>query len=174
MNIRRAVRPDAGALAVLAAITFPLATTPATEQAEIDRHVEAELSEHRFAGFLADPSRHLWVAEVAGELVGYTMLVEGEPEDPAVIDAITARPTIELGKFYVHPDHHGLGIAGLLMDEVVRVGRSAGAASLWLGVSDENARANRFYEKHGFVIVGAKQFRIGDRFENDHVRELVL
>ena len=54
-------------------------------------------------------------------------------------------------------------------------GRPAtGARSVWLGVNNENARANRFYEKHGFAIVGDKHFRLGDRMEDDYVRELVL
>jgi ribosomal protein S18 acetylase RimI-like enzyme len=45
---------------------------------------------------------------------------------------------------------------------------------MWLGVSELNGRANRFYEKSGFVIVGRKKFRLGDVDEEDYVRELPL
>ena len=38
-------------------------------------------------------------------------------------------------------------------------------------MNEENARAIRFYEKHGFAKVGHKQFRLGDRFEDDWVLE---
>ena len=48
---------------------------------------------------------------------------------------------------------------------------AAGAATAWLGVNEENARAIRFYEKHGFVKVGRKHFRLGDRLEDDWVLE---
>ncbi|HEU4756005.1 MAG TPA: GNAT family N-acetyltransferase, partial [Agromyces sp.] len=33
------------------------------------------------------------------------------------------------------------------------------------------ARAIRFYEKHGFAIVGTKRFLVGDRWEHDYVLE---
>jgi diamine N-acetyltransferase len=45
---------------------------------------------------------------------------------------------------------------------------------MWLGVNQENARANRFYEKNGFAQVGIKHFLVGDRLEDDYVRERAL
>ena len=48
------------------------------------------------------------------------------------------------------------------------------AAGVWLGVNQENARANRFYEKCGFAIVGTKRFLVGGVYEDDFVRELVF
>ena len=50
----------------------------------------------------------------------------------------------------------------------------AGARSVWLGVNQRNERANRFYEKQGFAIVGTKRFLVGSRWFEDFVRELVL
>ena len=43
-----------------------------------------------------------------------------------------------------------------------------------MGVSEENARANAFYARHGFEPVGRKRFHIGDAWEDDVVRERVL
>ncbi len=48
---------------------------------------------------------------------------------------------------------------------------ATGAATAWLGVNEENSRAIRFYEKHGFTKVGRKHFRLGDRVEDDWVLE---
>lgn len=99
------------------------------------------------------------------------MLVEGEPEDADVAAAIRIRPTAELSKVYVHPDAHGSGVAGLLVEATVAEARARGARGVWLGVNQENARANRFYEKSGFALVGVKTFLVGDRLEDDFVRE---
>jgi len=107
-------------------------------------------------------------------LIGYTMLVMGEPYDPDVAAAVTTRPTCELSKVYVHPDAHGAGIAAALVATTLAEARARGAAAVWLGVNQENARANRFYEKSGFALVGQKRFLVGDRFEDDNVREQVL
>lgn len=118
--------------------------------------------------------RALFVAEAGGELLGYTMLVMGEPSDPDVAAAITVRPTAELSKVYVHPDAHGAGVARQLVEATVAEAATRGAAAVWLGVNEENARANRFYDKSGFAQVGSKRFLVGDRYEDDFVRERVL
>ncbi len=173
-TIRRAEARDAGALATVAAITFPLACPPSTtEEAKAD-FIANSLSERNFAGYLAEPDHILLLAEVDGESAGYTMLVTGEPGDPDVAAAVVARPTVELSKVYVMPEQHGTGLAAALMDASMDAAREAGAVSMWLGVNNENGRANRFYEKSGFAIVGLKKFRLGDVDEDDYVRERAL
>jgi diamine N-acetyltransferase len=172
--VRRAAAADAAELARVAAITFPLACPPSTtEEAKAD-FIANSLSERRFAGYLAEPDHILLLAEVDGASAGYTMLVTGEPRDQDVAAAVTARPTIELSKMYVMPEQHGTGVAAALMDASLAAGRVAGAVSIWLGVNNENLRANRFYEKSGFALVGHKKFRLGHVDEDDYVREREL
>ncbi|MET0703256.1 MAG: GNAT family N-acetyltransferase, partial [Mycobacterium sp.] len=43
------------------------------------------------------------------------------------------------------------------------------AASVWLGVNQQNQRAQRFYAKHGFAVTGSKTFRLGSGIEEDYV-----
>jgi ribosomal protein S18 acetylase RimI-like enzyme len=74
----------------------------------------------------------------------------------------------------VHPDHHGGGVAAALVAATLVEAQARGAASVWLGVNQENARANRFYDKNGFALVGTKRFEVGDRYEDDFVRERIL
>jgi ribosomal protein S18 acetylase RimI-like enzyme len=173
-QIRPAVPADAAALAAVAAVTFPLACPPhTTEEAKAD-FIATHLSEANFDAYLADPDRDLFVAEEDGRTLGYTMLVAGDPTDADVAAAITTRPTIELSKVYVLPDVHGGGVASSLVAASIEAARARGAAAVWLGVNQENGRANRFYEKSGFALVGSKRFLVGERYEDDFVRELVL
>jgi ribosomal protein S18 acetylase RimI-like enzyme len=160
-------------LARLAALTFPLACPPHTTDEAKAAHIARHLGEGSFRGYLADGTRALFVAETTG-LVGYTMLVEGEPDDADVAAAVATRPTAELSKVYVHPDHHGAGLAAALVTVTLDEAARRGAASVWLGVNQENVRANRFYEKNGFALVGTKRFQVGDRYEDDYVRERIL
>jgi ribosomal protein S18 acetylase RimI-like enzyme len=172
--VRPAVPADAAALAAVAAATFPLACPPhTTDEAKAD-FIAGHLSPASFADYLADPDRDLFVAELAGVPVGYTMLVAGDPDDPDVASAITTRPTIELSKVYVLAEAHGAGVAPALVAASLEAARARGAAGVWLGVNQENARANRFYEKSGFARVGTKRFLVGGRYEDDFVRERVL
>ena len=174
LSVRRATIADAAELARVAAITFPLACPPSTTEAAKADFIATALSPVAFERYLGSPDHILLLAEEAGVTVGYTMLITGEPQDPDVAAAVRARPTIELSKVYVVPEQHGGGAATTLMTASLDVARSTGAASIWLGVNDENVRANRFYDKSGFEIVGAKKFRLGDVDEDDHVRERSL
>nr|WP_227411709.1 MULTISPECIES: GNAT family N-acetyltransferase [unclassified Cryobacterium] len=173
-RVRRATDADAQVLHELAAATFALACPPGMTQANIDVFIAEHLSAARFREYLADPQRDLLIAEVGGQPAGYTMLVAGEPQDPDVASAVTERPTVELSKCYTLPSAHGTGTAPTLMAASVDAARARGARTVWLGVNQQNARANRFYDKSGFVVVGTKRFRVGDAVEHDFVRALTL
>ena len=172
--VRVAGPQDAAALHEVAAITFGLACPPGTEQQEIDAFISEHLSEARFADYLGDGSRRLLLAEDGGRAVGYTMLVFGDPGDPAVAASVTGRPTVELSKVYLLPGLHGSGASSQLIAATMELARERGVASVWLGVNQQNLRANRFYEKSGFVRVGMKTFRVGSETHDDFVREYVF
>lgn len=173
ITVRRATSLDASALHDLAAVTFPLACPPHSRPDDVAAFIAEHLSEEAFLRYSADPQRVLVVAESgpASGIVGWGMLVLGEPADPEVAAALTARPTAEISKLYVHPQQHGAGAAAALMQSMVHSARERGAAAVWLGVNQHNARANRFYEKQGFKRVGVKRFLVGQKWEDDFVRE---
>lgn len=174
VSVQAAQATDAAALAEVAAATFALACPPGTSPESITEFIRQNLSEQCFAGYLADPARDIRLAMHDGVAAGYTMLVFGEPHDTDVEAAITLRPTAELSKVYVLGHHHGAGIAAPLVKETLGVARDRGATGVWLGVNQRNARAIRFYEKCGFVVVGAKTFRVGRELHHDHVMEQAL
>ena len=173
-TVRSASVSDGALLHELAAATFGLACPPGTPPEDARAFVLSELSAERFQGYLADAHRALLLAEVDGVVAGYSMLIFEEPTDVDVGAVVTARPTVELSKFYVMAESHGTGLSAALMAVTVEIARLRDAASIWLGVNQQNGRANRFYEKSGFSLVGTKQFALGDRLEDDFVRELPL
>jgi len=77
------------------------------------------------------------VAEVDGEIAGFTMVVDDEVE-----------------QVYVAAAHRGSGVADeLLADAERRIGEG-GHRRAWLAVVAGNARARRFYERRGWVDDG--------------------
>lgn len=169
--IRLATPADAAGLAELAAETFSLACPPGNTPESIQEFIDTHLSEAHFTAYLADAAKAILVA---GDFDGYTLLVFEEPSDVDVATAITQHPTVELSKCYVRVGNHGSGLASELMKASIELARSRGAAGVWLGVNEHNARANAFYAKHGFEQVGTKKFFLGDHWEDDFVRELAL
>jgi ribosomal protein S18 acetylase RimI-like enzyme len=82
---------------------------------------------------------------------------------------VTVRPAVEISKMYVLPDNHGGGVSAALMTEALNRAPDLDANAVWLGVNQNNQRAQRFYAKHGFSVNGTKTFRLGTRIENDYV-----
>jgi ribosomal protein S18 acetylase RimI-like enzyme len=157
VRIATADSVDIAELARVAALTFPLACPPSVTPANIAAFVGANLSDERFAEYLADPQRRILTASRDGPIVGYAMLIRGD--DSAV----------ELSKLYVLPDQHGSGTASALMNASLGEAAQWGASSIWLGVNQQNQRAQRFYEKHGFSVNGVRTFQLGAGVENDYV-----
>lgn len=172
--IRKAVAGDTAALAELAAATFPLACPPGASPEDIELHLKRTLSAEKFAEYLADTRSAILVLEEGGRLDGYTLLVDRQATDPNVLRALGARRSVELSKCYVHPDHHGRGAASTLMRASLDWAAEQGAASVWLGVNSQNAKAIRFYGKSGFTKIGAKSFTLGESVENDFILEHAL
>ncbi|TDK26489.1 GNAT family N-acetyltransferase [Arthrobacter crusticola] len=186
-TVRPAVPADAAALAACAAVTFPLACPPSSDPRDIQRFLETELSESRFAERLGDPDRMILCVELhppgdasdaAGStkrgLGGYSMLVRTQPDDALIRGALTVLPAVELSKFYIDPAHHGAGAARALMEASLETAAGTGMPGIWLGVNQENERAIRFYSRSGFRIAGTKTFRLGGRLEDDYILERSL
>lgn len=160
---------DAAELAQVAAATFPLACPPSSPPQDVAAFVAAHLSPARFDEYLADPSRTVLAARDNGAILGYAMLVRGVGVDEDVAAAVSLRPAMELSKMYVLADRHGAGVAGALMSRAISCATETGARCLWLGVNQQNQRAQRFYGKHGFTVAGTKTFTLGAHIEHDFV-----
>ncbi|MBT2597567.1 GNAT family N-acetyltransferase [Arthrobacter sp. ISL-72] len=173
-TIRTATADDAGKLAELAVVTFPLACPPGSSPEDIKAHLARTLSEANFAEYLTHPRITILVLDDGGRLNGYTMLIAAPAADPDVAAVLSALPSTELSKCYVHPGHHGKGAASRLMRDSLAQAASTGAAGIWLGVNSQNAKAIRFYEKSGFRTVGTKSFTLGSTVEHDFVMEREL
>ncbi|HTW18179.1 MAG TPA: GNAT family N-acetyltransferase [Nocardioides sp.] len=83
------------------------------------------------------------VADVAGEVAGFVMVVGDEVE-----------------QVFVGAEHRGSGVAGLLLAEAERQVADAGYDEAWLAVVVGNARARRFYERQGWRDGGPLPYEV--------------
>ncbi len=91
-----------------------------------------------------------WRARWRKELVPVARIVLAET-DGTLAGFVTVDPqTMYLDQLVVAPEKWGGGIGGALMAEAKRLA----PAGLNLLVNKDNARAIRFYEKHGFAYAG--------------------
>lgn len=128
----------------------------------------AKFTTEAWAAELADPRYAFRIAEHHGEPVGFAKLGPVKlPVDPASEGA-------ELHQLYMLGSAHGSGLGAQLMDWVVDTARSRGAGELFLSVYTENHRAQSFYRRYGFEIVGPYHFMVGNQADEDVIMRLAL
>ena len=162
--IRRATVADAATLTALGrrtySDTFAADNTPEDVAQFLDSAYSTELQTRE----LADPALTYLVVESDNGMIAFALIRKGKA-NPCVDDP----GAIEVQRFYVDRSSHGTGVAQQLMTACVDFAESCGAETLFLGVWERNARALRFYEKHGFRAVGAQIFRVGSDDQTDIV-----
>lgn len=162
---------DALELAAVAAATFPLACPPELTPADIEHFVSTNLSADDFTSFLAAPDHHVFKAidPPTGSIAGYALVVDGDPTDADVLAAVPQRPLTMVSKMYVLPGFHGKHVSAGLMAAALAHAREHGSALVWLGVNEQNLRAQKFYRKMGFDVVGRKTFTVNGTVCHDFI-----
>ncbi|MES3032599.1 MAG: GNAT family N-acetyltransferase [Gemmatimonadota bacterium] len=155
-EIRLATPQDAEALANIGARTFSDTFAADNTPEDLALFLDATYGEAQQRAELADPRLTYLVAERDGVVAGFALLRRGK-EAPGVTD-----PTaVELQRLYVERAWHGSGLGKALMAACQQAARDEGAAVLWLGVWERNAKALRFYAAQGFEAVGSQTFTLG-------------
>jgi GNAT superfamily N-acetyltransferase len=146
LAIRRAGE-DAAALSKLARETYAAAFGSSLKADDLAHLLEQDLSPARFRRASEDDI--VLIAEVRGGIVGFLQC--GAVRLPAA----SATPAdMERRRLYVHPSRNA-GIGGRLLQAALAHARIGAARSLYLDVWERNADARRFYERHGFRVIGA-------------------
>jgi GNAT superfamily N-acetyltransferase len=161
--IRHGAPGDATRLAQFAARTFAESFGAENRPEDVAAHEAANYSPVLQAAQLADPAMRTILLESPDRLVGYAQLRSHAP--PTIV---LDRP-VELWRFYIDRPFHGKGLAQRLMTAVHDAAAELGAATLWLGVWERNARGIAFYLKCGFVDMGAQYYWVGQDRQVDRI-----
>lgn len=185
VTTRMATPDDAPAIAALGTAVFTATfeasgCTPAQLQAYLDEsYTEAAISRT-----LTSPSHTTMVAfssscssssqqqqqqqpQHQNPLLGFVLLNRASSADePCVVAGAYPRP-VELQRLYVALDSHGRGVGRALMAAAEAEARRGGFATMWLGVWEENARAQALYRSLGFEQIGDHMFDVGGDLQRD-------
>lgn len=158
---------DAATYARVARDTFYHSYHALSDPATMVTHLHRSFSEGIQRDELEDAANTVLVARAGdGSWAGFMSLRTGVP--PA---CVSTSPSLHLARLYAVREWHGRGAGPFLLDAAHDHARHTGCHGLWLQVWERNARARRFYEKHGFVEVGTHPYRFGDEWEDDLVLE---
>jgi diamine N-acetyltransferase len=163
-RLRRAGAEDTDALALVAGATFLEAFAGVLDGTDIVAHVGRNSSAGAFARYLAAGAiATLAEIEPGAAPVGYTLLTA--PDLPVAPE----QGDIELKRIYALAPYHGTGLGAALIARALVDALDMKCARVLLGVYGGNRRAHRFYEKHGFSVVGERRFLVGATWHDDRV-----
>lgn len=164
ITIRQATQEDAKLLTDLSYTTFwdAFAHHPKNAPDDLAHYMRQAFSIEQITAELADPASIFLIASIDEKPAGYAKLVIASIED-----GITAERPIELSRLYSHQEYIGKGVGQNLMDACFDRARDDGHDVMWLGVWEYNPRAQRFYEKNGFRVVGRHTFLLGSDPQTD-------
>jgi diamine N-acetyltransferase len=151
MIIRLANDSDIGPLSQLAVETYTAAFGHSFEPADLVAHLEHHLSPQCIWRILRED--RVLVAEVDGRLVGYVQFGDSDFDAEAVNSGDQ-----ELRRLYVLPAYQNQGIGAHLMEAALDHPTIRAASRIFLDVWEHNPGAQRFYARHGFKVIGRRQF----------------
>ncbi|PMD20992.1 acyl-CoA N-acyltransferase [Hyaloscypha hepaticicola] len=167
VTLRPATPKDAPQIAALGSHVFTTSFGYSLPQADLQAYLESAYSISSVSSDISNPFITIIVAvdPTSGTVVGFSQLTRGTTEPClAGIDNL-----VELQRLYVSPDFHGGGVGRLLAEAVERVAREEGFETLWLGVWEENFKAQKVYERIGFEKVGSHDFVMGSCVQTDWI-----
>ncbi|MGB9180393.1 MAG: GNAT family N-acetyltransferase [Pyrinomonadaceae bacterium] len=167
--IRRATTDDNDLLSELGARTFYDTFAADNKPEDLNAYLAEAFSPLKQAAELADPLTTFLIAEIDGVASGYAQLQTGD----APLCVLGPKP-IELARLYVSTEWIGRGVGEALMRACVEEARRTGHQTMWLGVWERNWRAQAFYRKWNFSVVGEHIFQLGSDPQTDLLMECAL
>jgi ribosomal protein S18 acetylase RimI-like enzyme len=164
IKIRQATPDDAKPLTDLAYTTFwdAFAHHPKNAPDDLNHYMRQAFNLEQIAAELADANNIFLIAEIDDKPAGYAKIILGTTER-----GIEAERPVELSRLYSHQEFLGQGVGQNLMDACFERAREENSDVMWLGVWEYNPRAQRFYEKNGFRVVGSHVFQLGEDSQTD-------
>lgn len=168
-SIRRATEADAAFLAQLGARTFADSFASQNTPEDMATYLAQSFGPELQRAELADPLNTFLIIESEGVAIGYAHLRAGEP--PV---CVSGPKPIELSRLYVSSAFQGGGVGARLMEACLTEARRAGYQTMWLGVWKQNVRAQAFYQRWNFSVVGEHVFQLGADQQMDWLMERSL
>lgn len=171
-QIRKAAAADSAPLAALGAEVFRATFAHSCTEEQLQAFLDEAYTPEAIARDIADPSKDVLVAtddnsssSTQGKLLGFAYLTRGSSEP--CVDHLE-RP-VELQRLYIALGAHGRGLGKALSLAADALARGQGFKTIWLGVWEENHKAQAFYSKMGYEHIGEHVFDVGGDLQTDEI-----
>ncbi|MBF7097363.1 GNAT family N-acetyltransferase [Alkalibacter mobilis] len=145
--------------------TFNLTSTKENMQLYLD----GAYNTRKLMNELKNPLTEFYLVYFDNEPCGYMKTNEGDAQSD-IKDSVS----LEIERFYIVKRFHRNKFGTLMMQKVMEIAIQKGKEYVWLGVWENNHKAQRFYKKFGFKVFGKHPFVVGNVEETDLLMKKIL
>lgn len=166
IKIRDATKKDIEAVANLGATVFANSFGWSMPQKDLEQYlIDAYSIPNMTKDFESADTDIIVATDERHEVVGFAQLTRGTTE-PCLHNKSNF---CELQRLYVREDQHSKGIGSSLMNRIDEMAAQQGFKGMWIGVWEENVKAQRVYSRQGFKKVGTHDFKCGEEVQTDWI-----
>jgi ribosomal protein S18 acetylase RimI-like enzyme len=167
--IRPLTEADIDMLQQISISTFVDTYARYNTEANMQLHLQQHFNRQQLLAELADKTNYFFAVFDNSIPVGYCKLRTSE--EPEALNGIKH---IELERIYAVKEFQGKGLGYKMIQYCLDFASVKGFELLWLGVWDQNEKAQQFYKKCGFEIFGEHSFTLGEEVQVDWLMKKVL
>ena len=161
-TVRKALSSDADLLIKLGKSCFYEAFSDVTAPEDMQAYLASTFRRSEIEKQLNNVRAIIYIAEIVSDSAGY--IYSHPAVTPKCIGDTTA---IKLERLYLRKRYFGSGAGDALMQTSINAYRASGYQAVWLSSWELNDRANAFYKKWDFKVVGHQKFTVGSDIQND-------
>ncbi|TDT46416.1 ribosomal protein S18 acetylase RimI-like enzyme [Maribacter spongiicola] len=149
--------------------TFVTAFEKDNHPEDFKKYIEKAFALEKVKEEVLNPNSDFYFVYYKKQVVGYFKLNVNDAQSELKHD-----DSIELERIYVLAEYQGVGIGEQILHYIKTIAQERNKAMLWLGVWQENERAVKFYERHGFKKFDTHPYFIGTDEQTDWLMRFKL
>lgn len=166
ITVRQAKSEDAAQVAAIGRHVFEVTFGHSCTREQLFKYLDDTYTPEHITKEIADSTKHMLVAtDASGRVAGFALLARASHEP--CVDKYERK--VEMLRLYVHNDFHGKGVGKALASGLEKVAVGEGYKYMWLGVWEENHKAQAMYKKLGYRKVGQHVFDVGGDLQTDEI-----
>ncbi len=169
IDIKKLTLSDIVQLQEIGRQTFSETFSASNTEENMRKYLEEGFSVEKLAAELNDNNAEFYFAELGNRAIGYLKINFGQSQTELQDDK-----ALEIERIYVLKEFHGKKVGQLLYDHAIKIAKQKNTEYVWLGVWEENHRAQKFYKKNGFVEFDKHLFKLGNEEQTDIMMKLKL
>ncbi|ARU19221.1 GNAT family N-acetyltransferase [Ligilactobacillus salivarius] len=155
---------DIKALQAIAKQTFTETFGSQNTAEDLAKFLSEEYDFDKLKAEVENPESFYYFYYFEDELAGYLKLNVGAAQTESDYPE-----ALEIQRIYVLQKYQGKRIGLAMMQQALAVAKKLKKPQVWLGVWENNLKAQAFYQKSGFKKVGSHDFILGDDKQTDYI-----